>query len=88
MAALLFALAAFGVANLSAASILEPVVCSRQMVRRAPQHLPEQRESAFGPRPVRVTNSRRDLPPPTIHFLPWVLQRPPPGAFSSTRNPS
>lgn len=81
LAALMFALTAFGVARPSAASISRPVIWTRQKARRAPQRLPEQHESACKLRLVRTTNSRCDPPPPTVSFLRWVFQRPPPSAL-------
>lgn len=81
LAALMFALTAFGVAGPGAASISQPVVWARQKLRRAPQRLPEQHESACAPPLVRIANSRRDAPPPAISFLRWAFQRPPPSAL-------
>jgi hypothetical protein len=81
LAALLFALTAFGAAAPSAASISQPAIGTRQKARRASQRLPEQHKSAFTPRLVRVTNSRGDSPLPTLSFLSWLFQRPPPAAL-------
>ncbi len=82
LAALLLALAAFGVAASSAVPvpISQPSVWARQRARRSPQGLPEQRESADTARAVRTAASRRDPRPPAIFIPRWVFQRPPPGA--------
>jgi len=80
LAALIFVLTAFGAAGPSAAAISQPVSWTRPKARRAPQRLPE-REPAFTPGLVRMTNSRRDPALPAIAFLRWVFQRPPPSAL-------
>src|ERR1035438_9429015 len=76
LAALLFAMTAFGVAGSSSASISQPVVWTRRRARHAPHRLPEQRNSALPVRLVRITNSRSDPRPATVYLLRWVFQRP------------